>query len=181
MIMKVATSSSILALAVSCAAACAQEAPGIPDNIIKALDGLVGRWEVEGKAGNVTETGQFTCLWAQTDEGKRCCLIGRFAYKRGGKTRSGVTMIGWNAVKNCIEDRGFDANGGNARLFWTVTSPDQWQGDLTFVEDGNEVKSTGVLTRKGPREIVVETTTETGEASRFVFRKVADSPMGRKP
>ena len=25
-----------------------------------------------------------------------------------------MNLIGWNAAKKCIEDRGFDANGGNA-------------------------------------------------------------------
>jgi hypothetical protein len=172
--MRIATA-SIMALALLCGTAWGQEKPGIPEDIIKELDGLVGTWEVEGKIGDVTETGQFTCRWANSDDGKKCCLTGRFSYKTGDKSRSGVTLIGWNAVCNCIEDRGFDVNGGNGRLLWTVESPNQWQGDLTFVEDGKELKSTAVLIRKGPQEIVTEGTTATGEASRYVFRKVADA------
>jgi hypothetical protein len=179
MIMRIATA-SIMALALFCATAWGQETSGIPEDIIKALDGLVGTWEIEGKIGDATETGQFTCRWAKSDDGRKCCLTGRFSYKKGDKTRSGVTLIGWNAVHNCIEDRGFDANGGNGRLLWTVESPDKWQGDLTFVEDGKELKSTAVLIKKGPQEIVTEGTTATGEASRYVFRKVADAKKGKK-
>jgi hypothetical protein len=172
--------SAITVLTLLGATAWGQESSGIPDNIIKELDFFVGTWESEGKIGDVTETGRFTCRWARTDDGKQCCLIGRFSYKRGDKTRSGVTLLGWNAAKKCIEDRGFDGNGGNGRLLWTVESPDTWKGEMTFVEDGKEVTSSGVLIKKGPREIVMETTSETGEASRFVFRKVADAKKGKK-
>jgi len=98
----------------------------------------------------------------------------------GDKTRSGVTLIGWNAAQNRIEDRGFDANGGSGMLLWTVGSTGEWKGDLTFVADGKELKSTAVLIKKGPREIVTEGTTATGEASRYVFRKVADAKKGKK-
>jgi hypothetical protein len=99
-------------------------------------------------------------------------LVGRFFYKSGDWTQSGMNLIGWNSVKKCMEDRGFDANGGNATLYWTVKSEKEYQGNYVMVENGKEVKSKAVLIKKGPFEIVIESESETGEVSRFVFRKV---------
>jgi hypothetical protein len=150
----------------------AQEAAGIPEEITQELNGLVGTWKSEGKVGGKEQTGEFTCRWARTEDGKKVCLTGRFSYKTGDEVRSGVTLIGWNAAKKCIEDRGFDANGGNSVLYWTVKSPTQWDGEIVRVEDGQEVKLKAVLVKKRPSEIVMESESETGEASRWVFRKV---------
>ena len=147
---------------------------GIPKDIIKELDNLVGTWEVEGKIGDLTQTGSFTCRWARSENKKKVCLIGRFSYKTGDKVRSGVTLLGWNAAKECIEDRGFDANGGNTTLRWTIKSSTMWQGDMITFEDGKEVKSEVVLVKKGPSEIVMESESEAGDVARFVFRKVKD-------
>ncbi|MBC8871904.1 MAG: hypothetical protein H8E44_20945 [Planctomycetes bacterium] len=83
-----------------------------------------------------------------------------------------MTLIGWNAAKKCIEDRGFDANGGCGRLLWTVKSPTEWHGEVFRVENGKEVRSEAVLIKKGPSEVVMESESEEGEASRRVFRKV---------
>jgi hypothetical protein len=153
-----------------------QEAAGIPDEVIKELDVLVGTWTVEGKIGDKEQTGEFTCRWERTEDKRKVCLRGRFSYKTGDDTRSGVTLLGWNAAKNCIEDRGFDANGGNARLLWTVKSPTEWQGEVVTVENGKEVTSKAVLIKKGPSEVVMETESDTGEVARFVFRKVEEEP-----
>lgn len=164
---------AVLAIAAACLpqTALAQEASGIPDEIVKELGSIVGTWEVEGKIGDKKQTGGFTLRWARTDEKKKICLIGEFSYKTGEEVRSGITLIGWDAAKKCIEDRGFDANGGNATLYWKVKSPTQWQGEVVMVENGKEVKSEAVLIKKGPSEIVMESQSETGEVARFVFRK----------
>jgi hypothetical protein len=150
----------------------AEEQPGIPEEIVKELNGLVGTWEVEGKIGGKEQTGSFTIRWAQTLDKRKCCLIGRGLYEMDGKTRSVVSLLGWNAAKKCIEDRGFDANGGNGVLYWTVKSPTEWQGEVVMVEDGKEVKSEAVLIKKGSSEVVMESESENGEASRWVFCKV---------
>ena len=149
-----------------------QEAGGIPEDIMKELNYIAGTWESEGKVGGEEQTGGFTCRWARTDDKKKVCLIGHFSYKTGDEVKSGVTLIGWNAAKKCIEDRGFDANGGNGILYWTVKSSTEWQGQMITVEDGKEVKSEAVLIKKGPSEVVMETESEEGEVARFVFRKV---------
>ncbi len=147
-----------------------QDKPGIPDEIIKELDSLVGTWKVEGKIGNKVQNGTYKCWWGRTEDKKKACLVGRFSYT-GASTRNGMNLIGWNATKKCIEDRGFDVNGGNATLYWTVKSPTEYQGEFVFVENGQEVKSKGVLIKKGPSEIVMESESAAGEVSRFVFRK----------
>lgn len=157
-----------------------QEASGVPEKIIKELDGLVGKWTVEGKIGDKVQTGGFTCRWARTEDKKKCCLIGRFSYKTGDNTRSGATLVGWNAAKECIEDRGFDANGGNARLLWKVKSPTVWQGEAVMIENGKEVKSKVVLVRKGPSEAVMESESETGEAAGSSSARSRRNPR-RKP
>ena len=77
-----------------------------------------------------------------------------------------------NAAKKCIEDRGFDANGGCGRLLWTVKSPKEWRGEVIMVKNGKEVKSEAVLIKKGPSEVVMESESEEGEASRRVLGKV---------
>ena len=149
----------------------AQETAGIPDDILNELDYFAGTWETEGKVGETQQTGRFTCRWARTDD-KKVCLIGRFSYKTGDEVRSGVTLIGWNAAMRCIEDRGFDANGGCGRLLWTVKSPTEWHGEVIMVEKGKEVSSKATLVKTGSSEIVMESKTEDGVASRWVFRRV---------
>ncbi len=147
-----------------------QEKPGIPDEIIKELDSLVGTWKVEGKIGNKEQNGTYKCWWGRTEDKKKVCLVGRFSYAGSESMRNGMNLIGWNATRKCIEDRGFDVNGGNATLYWTVKSPTEYQGEFVFVENGQEVKSKGVLIKKSPSEIVMESESATGEVSRFVFR-----------
>lgn len=164
----------LVVFAVLCANLHAQEPAGIPENIIKELDSLVGTWDTEGKVGDKVQKGRFTCRWVRTEDKKKVCLIGHFSHTTEGATRSGVTLIGWNATEKCIEDRGFDAFGGNARLLWTVKSPTEYQGESLMVANGKEVKSKGVLIKRGPSEIVTESETETGEVVRWVFRKVKE-------
>lgn len=165
---------TLVAFTVLCGVVHAQEPSGIPENIIKELDSLVGTWETEGKVGDKVETGGFTCRWVRTDDKKKVCLIGHFSYTTEDATRSGVTLIGWNATEKCIEDRGFAAFGGNARLLWTVKSPTEYQGKFLMVENGKEVKSKGVLIKRGPSEIVMESESDTGEVARWVFRRVKE-------
>ena len=155
-----------------------QEAAGIPDEIIKELDAFAGTWKVEGKLGGKEHTGRFTCRWARTEDKKKVCLMGQFAYNTADVSWSGVTLIGWNAAKKCIEDRGFDANGGNATLCWTVASPTQWKGEVTMVQGGKTVTGKADLIKKGPAEMVLEAAMDNGDVSRVVFRKVKQE---RKP
>ena len=152
----------------------AQEPVGIPEEIVKELDYLAGTWNVEGKVEGKEQTGGFTCRWARTADKKKVCLIGRFSYKTGDEARSGVTLIGWNAAKKCIEDHGFDANGGNGTLCWKIESPTLLRGEVSMVEDGQEVKGKAVLVKKGPSEFVYEAELENGEVARVVCRKVKE-------
>ena len=101
-----------------------QEAAGIPDEIIKELDGLVGTWTVEGQDRRQgADRRVHLPVGYELRTRRRCCLRGRVTYTTTEMTRAWRHLLGWNAAKNCIEDRGFDANGGNARLLWTVKSP----------------------------------------------------------
>ncbi len=153
-----------------------QEATGIPEEIIKELDGLVGTWQIEGKVGGKDQTGSYTCWWGRSEDKKKACLVGRFSYKSGDWTRSGMNLIGWNSVKKCIEDRGFDANGGNATIYWTPVSETEMRGVVLMVGNGKEVKLNATLIKKGPSEIVTESKGENGEVARFVFKKVPGKP-----
>lgn len=153
--------------------ALADDAPGIPDEIIKELGSLVGTWEVQGTVGDKTQTGGFTCRWAQSKEKRKCCLIGKFSYTTGDELTSGMTLIGWNAAKKCIEDRGFDAQGGNATLLWTVKSPTLWRGDITMVRGGEEIKATADLVKKDNGDFVYEAEMDNGEVASLVFTKVS--------
>jgi hypothetical protein len=150
----------------------AEEAAGIPADIIKELDWLVGTWKAEGKVGDEMQTGGFTCRWAKTEGKKKVTLIGRFSYTTGDETRSGITLVGWNAAKRCIEDRGFDDLGGNAALCWTVESATLWRGNVTIVQDGQTVTAKADLVKKGPSEFVYEAEMDNGDVARIVFRKV---------
>ena len=152
--------------------ALAQEASGIPDEIVKELDSLVGTWEVEGKIGDKQQTGGFTLRWARTEEKEKICLSGIFVYVVNGKESRGVTLIGWNAGKKCIEDRGFDANGGNAVLYWKVESPQRWKGEIVGFADGEKVTAKADLIRKSNTEWGFEAEYDNGDIERSVFRKV---------
>jgi hypothetical protein len=146
--------------------------PAIPDEIVKELNGLVGKWESEGKVGGKDQVGGFTCKWARSEDKAKVCLIGHFSYKTEGEVRSGVTLIGWNAAKKCIEDRGFDVLGGNARLLWKIESPTVWKGDISVVEDAEAITAKADLVKKSPTEFVYEAEFDNGDTARVVFRKV---------
>ena len=165
---------AVLAIAAACLpqTVLAQEASGIPDEIVKELDSLVGIWEVEGKIGDKQQTGGFTLRWERTEDKKKICLSGRFLFVLDGKETRGVTLIGWNAGKQCIEDRGFDANGGNGILYWKVDSPTLWKGESIGFEDGKTVTGKVHLVRKSDSEFVFEAEYENGDVSRSVLRKV---------
>ncbi|MHB0960086.1 MAG: hypothetical protein ACYC0X_19875 [Pirellulaceae bacterium] len=147
-----------------------QEAVGIPDDIIKELDVLVGTWKVEGKIGEKEVTGTCMLRWVRGEDGKKFCLLGRGTYKVDGKTKTSASLMGWNAAAKCIEDRGFDTEGGSGISIWTVTSPGTWKGELRMVENGKEATAKSDFIVKGPTEIVMESQSETGEVARFVFR-----------
>ncbi|TWU34841.1 hypothetical protein Poly41_39840 [Novipirellula artificiosorum] len=147
-------------------------AEGISDEIVKELDYLVGKWESEGNVGDKHQVGGFTCRWARTEEKEKVCLFAEFSYKTGDDINSGVTLIGWNEAKQSIEDRGFNASGGNATLLWTIKSPKLWQGDLTFIKNGETLKGKGDLIKKSDSEFVFEAEYDNGDVSRIVFRKL---------
>ena len=165
---------SLIAVAASCigTVAVAEDKPGIPDEIIAELDGLVGTWAVDGNVGDKKQTGDFICRWAQNRQNRRCCIIGDFSYTIGDQLSSGVTLIGWNATEGCIEDRGFDAQGGNGRLLWTVKSPTHWTGVITIVRSGEEVEAEAHLIKKEDGSIVYEAEGDDGKVARHVFTKV---------
>ena len=165
---------AVLAISAACLpqTALAQEASGIPDEIVKELDRLVGTWKAEGKIGDKQQSGEFTLRWARTEDKKKICLSGRFLFVVAGEETRGVTLIGWNAAKQCIEDRGFDASGGNGVLYWKIDSPTLWKGESIDVADGKTVTGKVFLVRKSPSEFVFEAEYENGDVSRSVMRKV---------
>lgn len=170
MMKRLITVVAVLSIALLGRVAFCQDATGIPDEIIKELDGLVGNWKVEGKVGDKKQTGSCTIRWVLMED-KKCCLIGRGSYTTDGKTQNVVSLLGWNAATKCIEDRGFDSDGGSGILCWTVKSPGKWRGVLRIVANGQEVKSESDFIVKGPSEIVMECESQAGEMSRFVFTK----------
>ena len=64
------------------------------------------------------------------------------------------TLISWNAAKKFIEDRAFDANGGNAILRWTIESPTHWRGDIVAVRDGETLTAKADLIRRSESECI---------------------------
>lgn len=169
----------VTALALAGSPVQAQNSTGIPDEAIKALDGLVGTWKAEGKVGEAEQTGEFACRWRRGPDGKKCCLVGSFSYKTGETTTAGITLIGWNAARECIEDRGFDSDGRCDILRWYPKTPGEWNGEWVRTIEGEEVKSEAVLVRKGPAELVMESESEAKEPLRIVFKKVAaKAPAG---
>ena len=172
----------LTAIAASCigTVALADEGTGIPDEIIKEMDYFVGTWKAEGNVGGKVQTGGITLRWAPMKDGKKVCLIGRFSYTTGDETRSGVTLIGWNAAKKCIEDRGFNDLGGNGTLYWFIESATKWRGEIVTVMDGEEINSKADLIKKGDSEIVIESVTDDGEVSRVEYTKVERKRKQRK-
>lgn len=151
-----------------------QDAAGIPDEIIKELDGLVGTWNVNGKMGDHDVTGVITFRWPRTEDKRKCCLLGNFSFKTADGPKNGVTLVGWNAAKKCIEDRGFNTDGGNATSLWTVKSPTEWHGDFVLIEGGTEMTAKMVRIKKGPSEVVAEMTLGDGGSARLVYTKLQE-------
>jgi hypothetical protein len=169
---------SIFLVVVTFAATCfpktapAEEASGIPDEVVKVFDDFVGKWEAEGKIGDNAHSGIFTCRWARTEAGKNVCLIGKFSYETGGEERSGVNLIGWNSAKECVEDRGFNANGDNATLYWTLESPNHWRGEIIAARGDETITAKADFIKKSESEWVMEAEYDNGDVSRVVYRKV---------
>ena len=163
---------AVLAISAACLqqTALAQESSGIPDEIVKELDGIVGTWKVE--LADPQQKGEITFRWERTENKEKICLSGRSFFVIDGRRLHGVSLVGWNAGKQCIEDRGFDANGGNGVLYWKIDSPTLWKGESIDVADGKTVTGKVFLVRKSPSEFVFEAEYENGDVSRSVMRKV---------
>ena len=164
----------VIALAATCfqKTAPAQEASGIPDEIVKELDGLVGTWKFEGKIGDEEQVAERTLRWERTADKKKICLSGRSVFVTNGVERHGRSLIGWNSGKNCIEDRLYDANGGNDILYWTVKSPTQWRGETIGLAGGSVVTGKADLIKKSDSEYVFEAEYDNGVVIRSVLRKL---------
>ena len=158
----------------------ADDKPGIPDEIIKAMDYFVGTWEAKGNVGDKVRTGGITLRWSPTKDGTKVCLIGRFSYTTGDETLSGTNIIGWNAAKKCLEDRGFNDLGGSGTLYWFPKSEHLLKGEIIYIKDGEEVHAKADLVKKGEAEIVMETVTEDGEVGRVEYTKVKKERKKRK-
>ena len=163
-----------MAFATTCLrqAAPAEEANGIPDEIVRELDGIVGTWKFEGKLGDEEQVGEVTLRWERTADKKKICLSGRSVVVTNGKESHGRSLIGWNSGKNCIEDRRFYANGGNDVLYWTVKSATHWQGETIGLADGSVVTGKADLIKKSDSEFVFEAEYDNGVVARSVLRKV---------
>lgn len=162
----------VVAVAFLSNVASGQEAAGIPEEIIKELDFCVGTWRFEGKTGDKELTGRWTGRWAYTKDKKKICLIAESTFVIDGVTVNWVGLMGWNAAKKCIEDRGFNASGGSQVISYKVISPGKWQGEVVAVENGREVRSKQDLIRKGPSEAVIESKSETGQEVIWVLRRI---------
>lgn len=173
---------SLIAVTASCVGGMtlAEDAPGIPDKIIKEMNYFVGTWKAEGKVGNEMQTGGITLRWAPAKGGKKVCLIGRFSYTTGDETRSGTNIIGWNAARKCIEDRGFNDLGGSGTLYWFPKSDTLLKGEIIHIQDGEEIHAKANLVKRGDNEIVIESVTDDGEVSRVEYTRVERKRKQRK-
>lgn len=164
----------VLAIAANCfqQAAPAEEVSGIPKEIVKELDSLVGTWNVEAKIGDTQQKGEMTFRWERTENKEKICLSGRSLFIIDGREIHGVGLVGWNAGRECIEDRGFDANGGNGVYYWKVESPGHWKGEQIIVAEGNTLEGKVEMIRNGDSEFVFEAEYPDGNVTRAVMRKV---------
>ena len=163
---------AVLAISAACLqqTALAQESSGIPDEIVKELDGIVGTWKVE--LADPQQKWEITFRWERTENKEKICLSGRSFSVIDGRRLHGVSLVGWNAGKQCIEDRGFGADGGNGVFYWKVESPTLWKGEQVMVVEGETVTGKVELIKKSDSEFVVEAEYDNGVVSRSVMRKV---------
>ena len=154
--------------------ALAQEPVGVPDNIIKELKYLVGTWKIKGNIGDHEFESTTSYRWARNRDKKRYCLIATTLSKSDAAngTTAGADIIGWDAAKKQIVHHGFDSTGGCITLRWTVESTDKWTGELCIVDQGQEIKGSAEMIKRGPTECVYEAQTTTGVTARIVFDKL---------
>ena len=65
-------------------------------------------------------------------------------------------------------------DGGHNTIFWTKESDTHWRGVMRSYTDGTVVESKADLIKKGSDEFVLESETDDGVVSRFVYRRASD-------
>lgn len=99
-------------------------AQGMPDEVRKQLDRLVGTWEVKTTVGDKVVTAEGKADWAP---GKECI---RWSFKgediETGAMMASTGLIGWNSLKKIATETAFSSNGQSFFSNFTFKSDKEW-------------------------------------------------------
>jgi hypothetical protein len=148
----------------------AGEPQALPDEIRSELDWAAGTWKMEGRIGQDQFSGVWSARWA---DGKHC-LIRQSTGKRKGKDAEaiGISVIGWDAANKCITEQVFFSTGSSALLRWKVPTSEQWVGQMTGVEDGQEYTSKITATKENKDRFVYESKASTGDEVEILLTRI---------
>jgi hypothetical protein len=160
--------------------AAAADGPGIPKDILKAMERYIGKWQFEGTEKDQPVRGSITYRWAP---GKHC-LLWDAVYTNPQGTFLGTATVAWDPAKKQLVERDFWPDGNWNTYTYTVKS-NLWTGEAMHVHPNGETFH-GTLTEEicSPEEYVwrlFEPSTSTGkpvEVSVLHFRKAPPATPG---
>ena len=150
-----------------------QEKTQVPDEIVKELQFLVGKWSFEGRVGDGKVSGTITARWAQG----RYCLITQDSIDVAegdaesiGRNRA-AGVIGWEPKNERITHGGFSSDGNAFLNWWKVTESGDWEGETSGTMEGQEGPSAFKITKHGKDKFVFESTTPEGQEIEVAYTK----------
>ena len=128
----------------------AAEEPGIPQDILKAMERYVGDWRFEGTEIDQPVNGFVTYRWAPG----RHCLLWDMQYTNAKGTFLGSATVAWDPLRQQLVERDYWPDGNWNRYTYTV-KPNVWTGEAEQVQPNGDIQK-GTLTEeiRGPDEFV---------------------------
>ncbi len=153
----------LTALFVAC---CTSQAisQGMPNDVRRQLDKLVGKWKVENTIEDNVVASEGSAEWAPEKECIKWHFTGTDVVT--GKQFSATGLIGWDSVKKVAIEKGFSSDGDSSTATFTFKSDDEWLSPVRAVEqtpagDFKNAKSRRVFTWKSDDVMEVRSTKRT--------------------
>ncbi len=130
------------------------ETQGIPDQVRKGSDYLVGNWIGEGTAEDQPATMRLSVRWAR---GEQHQVYEWSISQRGGETVYGNAVGGLDRGRNQWVEQMMESDGSHWTNRWDPVAGDsveevEFHGEQTIRHDGKEIQAKLTVQRKGPDE-----------------------------
>ncbi|MCR4412747.1 MAG: DUF1579 domain-containing protein [Thermoguttaceae bacterium] len=153
----------LVAAGLACAPLPAAEPGGIPDQVRKGADYLVGQWLGTGTSNGRPATMRMSVQWAR---GQQYQTYEWSISSPGAETVYGNAVGGLDPGRQMWVEQIMESDGAQRTSFWKLTPPGssvdrvKFHGEQTSRRDGKEIKAKTTVERKGPDEwdLIVGTT-----------------------